>query len=158
MNEIIKAIEASQLKKKEPVFQVGDTVRVKVLISEGKKERAQAFEGVVIARRGSGINITFTVRRIFQGVGIERTFVLHSPKLESVKVIRKGKTRRARLYYLRERVGTKATRLREDTTRIAKDFDNMKQEQAELDGQSNGSKNEKPKSKTQETTEAAVAA
>lgn len=115
-------MEAKLLKGKEPEFQVGDTVRVKVLIREGKKERNQAFEGMVISIKGGGINKTFTVRRIFQGVAIERTFTFHSPKVTEVKIIRKGKARRAKLYYMRERVGTKATRLREDTARIARDL------------------------------------
>jgi large subunit ribosomal protein L19 len=121
-NKIIAELESSLLKEKEPEFQVGDTVRVKVLIREGKKERNQAFEGMVISVKGGGINKTFTVRRIFQGVAIERTFTFHSPKVTEVKVIRKGKTRRAKLYYMRGRVGTKSTRLREDTARIARDY------------------------------------
>jgi large subunit ribosomal protein L19 len=121
-NKIIAELESSLLKEKSPEFQVGDTVRVKVLIREGKKERNQAFEGMVIGIKGGGINKTFTVRRIFQGVAIERTFTYHSPKVTEVKVIRKGKTRRAKLYYMRGRIGTKATRLREDTARIAKDY------------------------------------
>lgn len=121
-NKIIAELESSLLKEKEPEFQVGDTVRVKVLIREGKKERNQAFEGMVISVKGGGINKTFTVRRIFQGVAIERTFTFHSPKVTEVKVMRKGKTRRAKLYYMRGRVGTKSTRLREDTARIARDY------------------------------------
>jgi len=121
-NKIIAELESSLLKEKQPEFQVGDTVRVKVLIREGKKERNQAFEGMVISVKGGGINKTFTVRRIFQGVAIERTFTFHSPKVTEVKVMRKGKTRRAKLYYMRGRVGTKSTRLREDTARIARDY------------------------------------
>lgn len=121
MQQLIKDVEAQYLKEKAPEFQVGDSVRVKVLIREGKKERAQAFEGIVIAFGGDGINKTFTVRKIFQGIAVERTFLLHSPKVESIKVIRKGKARRAKLYFLRGRIGTKATRLREDTARIARD-------------------------------------
>ena len=128
-NKIIAELESSLLKEKKPEFQVGDTVRVKVLIREGKKERNQAFEGMVISVKGGGINKTFTVRRIFQGVAIERTFTFHSPKVTEVKVIRKGKTRRAKLYYMRGRVGTKSTRLREDTARIARDY------QAQADSQ-----------------------
>lgn len=121
MNKLLELTEKSYLKEKLPEVQVGDTVRVKVLIREGKKERAQAFEGTVISMQGSSINKSFTVRRIFQGVGVERTFLMHSPKLDSVKVVRKGKTRRAKLYYLRSRIGTKATRLKEDSARIAKE-------------------------------------
>jgi large subunit ribosomal protein L19 len=122
MNDKLRQIQAKYLKKEIPEFKVGDTVRVRVLISEGKKERGQAFEGIVIARRGGSLGETISVRRIFQGVGVERTFLLNSPKLESIKVIRKGKARRSKLYYMRDLVGIKATRLREDTTRIAKDF------------------------------------
>ncbi len=120
--EIIRSVEKPQLKAKPCDFQSGDTVRVKVLIREGSKERHQNFEGMVIAIKGGSINKTFTVRRVFQGVAIERTFLFHSPKVIEVKVIRKGKAKRAKLYYMRERVGTKNTRLREDTSRIAKDF------------------------------------
>ncbi len=117
MQELLKRIEAKHLKAKEPVFSTGDTVKVKVLIREGKKERTQAFEGLVIAIKGSGINKTFTVRRIFQNIGIERTFMVHSPKVQEIKVIRQGKTRRAKLYYLRNLIGNKATRLKEDSSR-----------------------------------------
>lgn len=120
--KIIREIEAAHCKAKNPDFQVGDLVKVKVLIREGKKERNQAFEGMVIAVKGGGVNLSFTVRRIFQGVAIERTFMFHSPKVTEIAIARKGKTRRAKLYYMRERVGTKKTRLREDSSRIAKDF------------------------------------
>lgn len=145
--EIIRDIEASQLKDESaiPQFQVGDSVRVKVLIREGKKERNQAFEGMVIATKGGGVNSTFTVRRIFQGVAIERTFVLHSPKVTEVKVIRKGKARRAKLYYMRQRVGTKATRLREDSSRIAKDFQEKAKLQEQAQKDKAAAKNEAPK-------------
>jgi large subunit ribosomal protein L19 len=95
-----------------PQFDIGDTVDVHVRILEGEKERVQVFNGIVIARRGEGIREMFTVRRIVQGEGVERVFPLHSPKIAKVEVKRKGKTRRAKLYYLRDRVG-KATRLRE---------------------------------------------
>jgi len=117
MQDLLKRIEQNHLKAKEPEFSIGDTVRVKVLIREGKKERSQAFEGLVIAIKGSGINKTFTVRRIFQNIGIERTFMVHSPKVQEVKVIRQGRTRRAKLFYLRKLIGNKATRLKEDSSR-----------------------------------------
>ena len=120
--EILKEVESTQLKKDFAEFQVGDTVRVKVLIREGNKERNQNFEGMVIGTKNGGVNKSFTVRRIFQGVAIERTFMVHSPKVVSLKVIRKGRTRRAKLYYMRERIGTKKTRLKEDSARIAKEF------------------------------------
>jgi large subunit ribosomal protein L19 len=110
--EIIRSIEAEQLKSNLPEIYIGDTVKVGVIIQEGGKERTQPYEGVVIAMRNSGINKTITVRRVFQGVGVERVFLLHSPRIDSVKVIRRGKVRRAKLYYLRDRVG-KATRIKQ---------------------------------------------
>lgn len=110
--EIIRSIEAEQLKTNLPEIYVGDTVRVGVLIQEGNKERTQPYEGVVIAMRNGSINETITVRRVFQGVGVERVFLLHSPRIESIKIVRRGKVRRAKLYYLRDRVG-KATRIKQ---------------------------------------------
>lgn len=110
--EIIASIEAEHLKTNLPEIYIGDTVKVGVIIQEGGKERTQPYEGVVIARRNSGINTTITVRKIFQGVGVERVFLVHSPRIESIKVIRRGKVRRAKLYYLRDRVG-KATRVQQ---------------------------------------------
>jgi len=107
--EIIKTFEDAQQIKDLPDIYVGDTVRVGVRISEGNKERVQPYEGVVIAKRHGGINQTITVRRIFQGIGVERIFLVHSPQVASIKVERRGKVRRAKLFYLRERVG-KATR------------------------------------------------
>ncbi|EDX75587.1 ribosomal protein L19 [Coleofasciculus chthonoplastes PCC 7420] len=110
--EIIRSIEAEQLKSDLPTVHVGDTVRVGVRIREGNKERVQPYEGTVIAMRNGGINQTITVRRIFQGVGVERVFLLHSPRIASIKIVRRGKVRRAKLFYLRERVG-KATRVKQ---------------------------------------------
>ncbi|MBC6420041.1 MAG: 50S ribosomal protein L19 [Prochloron sp. SP5CPC1] len=107
---IIRSIEAEHLKNDLPQIYVGDTVRVGVKIKEGNKERVQPYEGTVIAMRNGGINETITVRKIFQGVGVERVFLLHSPILDKIKVVRRGKVRRAKLYYLRDRVG-KATRI-----------------------------------------------
>lgn len=109
---IIRSIESEQLKSDLPIIHVGDTVRVGVKIKEGNKERVQPYEGTVIAMRNGGINETITVRKIFQGVGVERVFLLHSPLVDSIKVIRRGKVRRAKLYYLRDRVG-KATRIKQ---------------------------------------------
>ena len=133
MNEIIRSIESAQLKSDIPEFAIGDTVRVQVKVVEGSRERLQAFEGVVIARRngsvretftvrrtsyGVGVNgsvrETFTVRRTSYGVGVERTFPLHSPRIDSIKVTRRGKVRRAKLYYLRQRSG-KAAKVKERT-------------------------------------------
>ncbi|AII42689.1 50S ribosomal protein L19 [Synechococcus sp. KORDI-100] len=110
--ELIKGFEAEQLKSELPEIYVGDTVRVGVRISEGNKERVQPYEGVVISKRHGGLNETITVRRIFQGIGVERVFMLHSPQVASIKVERRGKVRRAKLFYLRERVG-KATRVKQ---------------------------------------------
>ena len=110
--EIIKTFEDAQQSKDLPDIYVGDTVRVGVRISEGNKERVQPYEGVVIAKRHGGIHQTITVRRIFQGIGVERIFLVHSPQVASIKVERRGKVRRAKLFYLRERVG-KATRVKQ---------------------------------------------
>ena len=104
MNKIEK-ITNKQLNPSVPEFRVGDTVRVGVRIIEGKKERVQAFEGVVISRKGTGVSETFTVRKMSSGIGVERIFPIHSPKLESITVVRKGKARRVKLYYARDIVG-----------------------------------------------------
>lgn len=106
--DIIKSIEHEQLKSKIPDLHVGDTVRVHVKIKEGQRERIQVFEGIIIKKQGGGVNATFTVRRISYGVGVEKTFLVHSPNVEKVEVIRVGKARRAKLYYLRDRVGKAA--------------------------------------------------
>ncbi len=112
MNSIIKEIEAPLLKSNLPKFDVGDTVKVFVKIKEGGKERTQGYEGVVIKHTGHGVGETFTVRRVFQGIGIERVFLVHSPRVEKITVLRRGDVRRAKLYYLRQRTG-KATRIKE---------------------------------------------
>jgi len=106
--EKVALIERDQVKKKLPDFTPGDTVRVRVKVVEGGRERVQAFEGVVIGRKGGGIRETFTVRRISHGVGVERTFPLHSPRIDRIDIVRKGKVRQAKLYYLREKVGREA--------------------------------------------------
>ena len=111
-SSLIKEFENEQLKKELPEIYVGDTVKVGVKITEGNKERVQPYEGVVIAKRHGGFNQTITVRRIFQGIGVERVFMLHSPQVASLKVERRGKVRRAKLFYLRDRVG-KATRVKQ---------------------------------------------
>jgi len=111
-SNLIEEFENQQLKKELPEIYVGDTVKVGVKITEGNKERVQPYEGVVIAKRHGGINQTITVRRIFQGIGVERVFMLHSPQVASLKVERRGKVRRAKLFYLRDRVG-KATRVKQ---------------------------------------------
>ena len=111
-NALIQEFEATQQKSDLNDIYVGDTVRVGVRISEGNKERIQPYEGVVIAKRHGGMHETITVRRIFQGIGVERVFMLHSPQVASIKVERRGKVRRAKLFYLRERVG-KATRVKQ---------------------------------------------
>ena len=106
--DIIKSIEHEQLKNKIPDLRVGDTVKVHAKIKEGNRERIQVFEGIIIKKQGGGINETFTVRRISYGVGVEKTFLVHSPNVEKVEVTRVGKARRAKLYYLRDRVGKAA--------------------------------------------------
>ena len=110
--DLVAEFEKEQLKKEIPEIYVGDTVKVGVKITEGNKERVQPYEGVVIAKRHGGLNQTITVRRIFQGIGVERVFMLHSPQVASLKVERRGKVRRAKLFYLRDRVG-KATRVKQ---------------------------------------------
>ena len=103
--DIIKSIEHEQLKNKIPELKIGNTVRVHVKIKEGNKERIQVFEGIIIKKQGGGVNETFTVRKISYGVGVEKTFLVHSPLVEKVEVVRVGKVRRAKLYYLRDRIG-----------------------------------------------------
>lgn len=110
--DAIKAISQSSLKEELPQFNVGDTIRVDVNIREGERERIQQFEGTVIAKKGSGVSETFTVRRVSYGVGVERVFPLHSPNVKEVAIVRKGRVRRAKLYYLRDRVG-KAAKVKE---------------------------------------------
>ncbi len=110
--DIIKALEQEQLKTNLPNLEVGDYVKVHVKVVEGNRERLQAFEGTVIGLKGEGIKETFTVRRISYGVGVERIFPVHSPRVDHIDIIRKGKVRRAKLYYLRERVG-KAAKVQE---------------------------------------------
>lgn len=112
MNQIIQEIEAPLLKTNLPALNIGDTVKVFVKIKEGGKERTQGYEGVIIKKNGSGVSATVTVRRVFQGIGIERVFLIHSPRVEKITVQRRGHVRRAKLYYLRERTG-KATRIKE---------------------------------------------
>ena len=108
MNALLRAIEAEQLKKDVPAFRVGDTLRVSVKVEEGDKTRTQLFEGVVIKKQGSGLRESFTVRRVSFGEGVERNFPLHSPTVQKLEVVRKGKVRRAKLYYLRKSTGKKS--------------------------------------------------
>ena len=112
MSEIIRSIEKAQLRTDLPTFGIGDTVRVFVKVVEGSRERLQAFEGTVMAKRNGGIRETFTVRRVSYGIGVERTFPLHSPRVDHIEVIRRGKVRRAKLYYLRSLQG-KAAKIKE---------------------------------------------
>jgi len=116
---VIEDIESSQKKANLPQFKVGDTVKVFSKIVEGGKERLQGFEGIVIRRGGRGVRENFTVRKIVQGIGVERTFPLHSPKVERVELIRKGAVRRAKLYYLRDRIGSRATKVNEEKSESA---------------------------------------
>ncbi|MDD3420656.1 MAG: 50S ribosomal protein L19 [Candidatus Gastranaerophilales bacterium] len=116
MNVFIDEIEKEMIKTDLPELNPGDTVKVFVRIKEGNKERTQAYEGVIIKKQGSGSNKSITVRKVFQGVGLERVFPIHSPRIESIKVLRRGDVKRAKLYYLRDRIG-KATRIKEKMTR-----------------------------------------
>ena len=110
--DALKLIAQDSLKAEKPSFEIGDTIRIDVKIREGERERIQAFEGTVIAKHGSGISETFTVRRVSYGVGVERVFPVHSPNVAKVELVRKGRVRRAKLYYLRDRVG-KAAKVKE---------------------------------------------
>lgn len=110
--DALKTIAADSLKNELPKFEIGDTVRVSVNIREGERERIQMFEGTAIAKKGSGVAATFTVRRVSYGVGVERVFPVHSPNVKDVQVVRHGKVRRSKLYYLRDRVG-KAAKVKE---------------------------------------------
>ena len=110
--DIMKALEQSQMKQEPPVFNVGDTVRVSVKVVEGTKERVQVYEGIVIAKKHGGANETFTVRRISYGIGVERVFPIHSPRVIKIEVVKEGRVRRAKLYYLRGRTG-KAAKVKE---------------------------------------------
>ena len=112
MNEIIRKIEAEQMKENAPEFNVGDTVKVYAKIKEGNRERIQVFEGTVLKKQGGGVRATFTVRKFSNGIGVEKTWPIHSPDVEKVEVVRKGKVRRAKLNYLRSRIG-KAAKVKE---------------------------------------------
>ena len=129
--DIIKSIEHEQLKNKIPDLKVGDTVRVHQRIKEGNRERIQVFEGIIIKKQGGGINATFTVRRVAYGVGVEKTFLVHSPMMEKVEVVRVGKARRAKLYYLRDRVGKAAKTKENVAARIENKEIVLKEEVAE---------------------------
>lgn len=111
--DIIKSIEHEQLKNKIPALKVGDTIKVHQRIKEGNRERIQVFEGIIIKKQGGGVNASFTVRRVAYGVGVEKTFLINSPMVEKIEVVRVGKARRARLFYLRDRVG-KSAKTKED--------------------------------------------
>lgn len=129
--DIIKSIEHEQLKNKIPVLKVGDTVKVHQRIKEGNRERIQVFEGIIIKKQGGGINATFTVRRVAYGVGVEKTFLVHSPMMEKVELVRVGKARRAKLYYLRDRVGKAAKTKEAIGARIENKEITLKEEFAE---------------------------
>lgn len=116
---IIKEINQGNLKKEVESFGIGDTVRVYAKITEGDKERIQGFEGIVIARKGGSVSETFTVRKIVQGIGVERIFPIHSPKVDRIKVLKRGRVRRAKLFYLRDRIGSSATKIDEQTAKQA---------------------------------------
>lgn len=110
LKELVEAVEANFAKRDLPEISIGDTVKVGILIQEGNKERVQPYEGTVIAQHRAGVHTTVTVRRVFQGVGVERVFVIHSPLIKNIEILRRAKVRKAKLYYLRDRIG-KGTRL-----------------------------------------------
>ena len=130
--DIIKSIEHEQLKKQVPMLKVGDTVKVHVRVKEGNRERIHIFEGIIIKKQGGGVNETFTVRRISYGVGVEKTFMLHSPTVEKVEVVRVGKARRAKLYYLRDRVGKAAKTKEQVGARIETNMVTIKEDVLEV--------------------------
>ena len=130
--DIIKSIEHEQLKNKVPDLRVGNTVRVHVRVKEGNRERIQVFEGIIIKKQNGGVNSTFTVRRISYGVGVEKTFLLHSPTVEKVEVIRVGKARRAKLFYLRDRVGKAAKTKEKVGARIETNMVTVKEDVLEV--------------------------
>lgn len=130
--DIIKSIEHEQLKKQVPMLKVGDTVKVHVRVKEGNRERIQIFEGIIIKKQGGGVNETFTVRRISYGVGVEKTFLLHSPAVEKVEVVRVGKARRAKLFYLRDRVGKAAKTKEQVGARIETNMVTIKEDALEV--------------------------
>ncbi len=130
--DIIKSIEHEQLKNKIPELKVGNTVKVHVRIKEGNKERIQVFEGIIIKIQGGGVNKTFTVRKISYGVGVEKTFLVHSPLVEKVELVRVGKARRAKLYYLRDRVGKAAKTKEKIGARIEDKEITVKEEMSEM--------------------------
>lgn len=114
----IKLLEATQLKSTLPIFRPGDTINVQVRVTEGDKERLQSYQGIVINRRGEGMSETMTVRKISNGVGVERIFPLHSPSVAAIDVVKLGKSRRAKLFYLRSRTGKAATKVKERTAKL----------------------------------------
>lgn len=130
--DIIKSIEHEQMKNKVPELRVGNTVKVHVRVKEGNRERIQVFEGIIIKVQGGGLNQTFTVRRISYGVGVEKTFLLHSPAVEKIEVTRVGKVRRAKLFYLRERLGKSAKTKEKVGARIETNEITLKEELAEV--------------------------
>lgn len=130
--DIIKSIEHEQLKNKIPELRVGNTVKVHVRVKEGNRERIQVFEGIIIKKQNGGVNSTFTVRRISYGVGVEKTFLLHSPTIEKIEVVRVGKARRAKLFYLRDRVGKAAKTKEKVGARIETNMVTVKEDVLEV--------------------------
>lgn len=147
MSAIIRKYEEKLKQDRQVNFRIGDTVRVPVKIIEGSKERIQKFEGIVIAIQGGGLHETFTVRRLVAGIGVERTFLFHSPRIGAVEVLRKSKVRRAKLYYLRDRIGSKATRLQEDKAATLEISRLLKEKRAKALEQKKAAKEEEAKKK-----------
>ena len=160
--DIIKSIEHEQLKNKIPDLHVGDTIRVHQRIKEGNRERIQVFEGIIIKKQGGGVNATFTVRRVAYGVGVEKTFLIHSPMVEKIEVVRVGKARRAKLYYLRDRLGKAAktkenlgARIENREITIKEDLSQEAKEEAPAVEVENPVVEEVVENTTEETTESA---
>ena len=154
--DIIKSIEHEQLKNKIPDIKVGNTVRVHQRIKEGNRERIQVFEGIVIKKQGGGVNETFTVRRVAYGVGVEKTFLINSPMVEKVELVRVGKARRAKLYYLRDRVGKSAKTKENVAARIEDREIIIKEETTEEEAVEEQDVNEKEEALEEENKEAKV--
>ena len=157
--DIIKSIEHEQLKNKVPELKVGNTVKVHVRVKEGNRERIQVFEGIIIKVQGGGVNQTFTVRRISYGVGVEKTFLVHSPTVEKIEVVRVGKARRAKLFYLREKLGKSAKTKEQIGARIETKEIVLKEEMTEETAKASEAETETPvveeatDTVTEETTE-----
>lgn len=154
--DILKSIEHEQMKNKIPELKIGNTVRVHVRVKEGNRERIQVFEGIIIKKQGGGVNSTFTVRKISYGVGVEKTFLVHSPRIEKVEVVRVGRARRAKLYYLRDRVGKAAKTKEQVGARIETREITVKEDVVPVEGEAEEVQAEAPAVETAEVVKEEV--